>query len=90
MNRYSDIIQALGPNNLQWSEDEQKYLLLSHLETLELVNKCVDSGVKETDDIMVVVRAYEDMLTAQIIFRNFLNGDLNLRVVDKEMLWSSK
>lgn len=88
-NRHLEIVSIIGPKNLQWSEDEQKYLLLSYLEVEEIVDKCVNAGIKKTDDIMVVIREYENMIAAQIAFRGFLNGDIAARVVDNEILWSS-
>lgn len=87
--KYTEVLQIVGSNNLYWSEDEGKYLLLSTEETRELVNKCMDSGVIEVSDIVKIIRAYEDILSGSAIFRNFLNGDLTVRVTDGEIYWTN-
>ena len=83
-----EAIQLIGKGNLNWSEDENKYLLLSFEETREIVNRCVDSGLTETEDIMVVVRKYEDTIANNILFRKFINGDLKVRIENEEVFWA--
>jgi len=88
MLKSTEAIQILGIGNLNWNEDENKYNLLSFEETREVVNKCVDCGLLETEDIMVVVRSYEDCVSNNILFRGFLNGDLKVMVKDGQVLWA--
>lgn len=84
----TEAVQLLGVGNLNWNEDESKYDLLSFFETREIVDRCVDCGIKETEDIMVVIRAYEDSIASQILFRNFINGELKARIENNEIYWA--
>lgn len=83
-----EAIQLIGKDNLHWSEDENKYILLSFEETREIVNRCVDSGITETNDIMSVIRKYEQAISNTILFRKFINGDLNAIIEDEEVFWA--
>ena len=81
-------LQLLGKDSINWSEMEGEYHLLSDKETEELVNCCVDSGMTKDDDIMKVVRLYEDSITLSILFRNFLNGDIVAKIEDGQVMWA--
>lgn len=83
-----EAIQLIGKDNLHWSEDEGMYILLSFEETREIVNRCVDSGITEMDEIMIIVRKYEQTISNTILFRKFINGDLNARIENEEVFWA--
>ena len=88
-NKYVETVKSLNVQNLQWSNFLKRHMILSDGEAFEIMDKCFNAGI-EGDDVIEVIREYENTIAAQIVFRNFLNGDLNLKMVDKEMLWSSK
>jgi hypothetical protein len=83
-----EAIQLIGKDNLHWSEDENRYILLSFDETWEIINRCVDSGITETEDIVLVIRKYEQTISNTILFRKFINGELNARIEDEEVFWA--
>jgi len=86
----TEALQLIGKGNLNWSEDEGRYVLLSFEETKEIVNRCVDAGLETTEDIMKIVRLYEDSIALNILFRNFLNNDITVKVEDGQVLWTKK
>lgn len=71
------IIDFIPKDDLHWDEDSKKHLILSQKEIENVLRSCFKCGLDQGDTLKVL-RQYEDYKTADILFKNFLEGKIGI------------
>ena len=66
------------PDQLHWNEDLKAYTLLSVKETETLIEACFRTGITDQKDIVKVVQEYEKVRSGQLLFDQFLSGNIGI------------
>lgn len=72
------------PDQLHWNEDVKSYTLLSKKETDSLIEACFRTGLKDVKDILKVVKEYEKIRSGQLLFDQFLAGNIGIYDFDED------
>lgn len=82
---YKEIINNLIPaDDLHWDEEEGKYVSLSGEETQDIIQKCLENGMTDFEDVYKFVQWCGYVRVGQILMKNFLSGSLNVKGFDSE------
>ena len=92
MKMYKNIINKVIPaDDLHWDSSENKYVSLSEEETREITMACVRQGITEIDEVFAVVSWCGAIRVGNILWKNFLNGSVNINGFDGvEPLFSAR
>jgi hypothetical protein len=66
------------PDQLHWNEDLNCYTIISRKETDDLIEACFRTGLRKADDIVRVVKEYEKVRSGQLLFDQFLAGNIGI------------
>lgn len=66
------------PDQLHWNEDAKVYTLLSQKEMDTLIEACFRTGLTKEKDIVKVVHEYEKVRSGQLLFDQFLSGNIGV------------
>lgn len=72
------------PDQLHWNEDVKLYTLLSKKETDNLVEACFRTGLNKVQEILKVVNEYEKIRSGQLLFDQFLAGNIGIYEFDDD------
>lgn len=72
------------PDQLYWNEDVNSYTLLSKKETDNLVEACFRTGLNAVQDILKVIKEYEKIRSGQLLFDQFLAGNIGIYEFDED------
>jgi len=78
-------MNALVPlDQLHWNEDTKSFGVLSKSQTDEVIEACVRIGLREPGQISNVLSEYERVMSGQLLFGQFLSGNLGIYEFDEE------
>lgn len=84
-NRQKDVLNKLIPaDDLHWDETEGKYIALSQDEIGEVINVALENGFQEEEEIMKILNWATSVKVGDILFKNFLKGQLSIVDFDQE------
>ena len=66
------------PDQLHWNEDLNCYTIISKKETDDLIEACFRTGLRDAGDIVKVVKEYEKVRSGQLLFDQFLAGNIGV------------
>jgi hypothetical protein len=66
------------PDQLHWNEDLNCYTIISQKETDDLIEACFRTGLRDAGDIARVVKEYEKVRSGQLLFDQFLAGNIGI------------
>jgi hypothetical protein len=77
-------MNSLVPSDqLQWNEDTKSFGLMSKAQVEELIEACLRVGIKDSSKILKILAEYEDVLSGQVLFNQFLSGNLGIYEFDE-------
>jgi len=82
---HKHIINNLIPaDDLHWDEEDQRYVSLSSEETQEIINRCIEEGMQDLQDVYKFVQWCGFVRVGEILMKNFLSGSLSVSGFDEE------
>jgi hypothetical protein len=72
------------PDQLHWSDDLKCYTIISPKETDDLIEACFRTGIKDAKQILNVVKEYEKVRSGQLLFGQFLAGNIGIYEFDED------
>lgn len=85
MPSYQKLINNIIPaDDLHWCEEEGKYVSLSQEETNKIIMRCIEQGMGSFNDIYKVVSWCGLVRVGDILWRNFLSGNLEITGFDNK------
>lgn len=70
--------KLIAADDLHWNEHENKYVAISHEQLKEIIFKCVEQGIVETNEIVKMTDWATNIILGNILLKNFLTGSVNL------------
>jgi hypothetical protein len=66
------------PDQLHWSAELKCYTIISRREMDDLIEACFRTGMREASEIVKVVKEYERVRSGQLLFDQFLAGNIGV------------
>jgi len=86
-----DLSKLIPHDNLVWSEEENKWICFTSEELDAIIEAAHESGFKELDDVVKVVRWCEKVRVGALLMERFMGGHIKVEEIsdDNELYFTT-
>lgn len=78
MTNVKKALEFIPPDSLYWSQEEQKFVLLSDEELQQIITDCiVNLNMEDPEDMMGIIKEFENLRISALFLQEYLKGRIS-------------